>query len=85
VFTLTGSELTDQQIKQQFTLASQIWQIKFVILNITPLEGFTVPTDDASLRRNQSQEVQQLFHARKRAYPNTNNVAVFYSDAHFLA
>jgi hypothetical protein len=85
VFTIPGSEVTDQQIRKQITLASQIWQIKFIISNITLAEEFAVPTGDASSRNNPSQEVQQLFNKRSCACPNVNNVGVFYSNADSLS
>ncbi|MBO9128946.1 ImmA/IrrE family metallo-endopeptidase [Bacillus sp. 165] len=85
VFAIRGCNFTDREIKNQFTLASQIWKINFIIQDIIVLDHYSVPTGDNSYHNRQSREVQRLFDKRIRMSPNIATVGVFYSNARVLS
>lgn len=85
IFTLSGCNVSEKEIKKQVELATKIWKIEFVITSITMLKDFSVRTNDTSFRKKQSKNIKQLFSERKYLFPNPNSISIFYTNARHLS
>ncbi|ENQ3105566.1 hypothetical protein SAMN04488168_15412 [Bacillus sp. 491mf] len=85
IFTLSGCNVSEKEIKKQVELATKIWKIEFVITSITMLKDFSIRTNDTSFRKKQSKNIKQLFSERKYLFPNPNSISIFYTNARHLS